>query len=57
MMHPDSVSSTVHPRAHGAPAPQLRVMARPDRHEGLMAWSLMVGVLLVWFGLMPALVT
>jgi len=32
-------------------------MAWPDRHEGLMVWSLMVGVLLVWFGLLPALVS
>ena len=55
MMHSDSVPPPVHARA--VSVPQVQAIARPDRHEGLMAWSLMVGVLLVWFGLLPALVT
>jgi hypothetical protein len=57
MTHPESVLPTGHARAHLAPAPPSPVMTGSDRHEGLMAWSLMLGVLLVWFGVLPVLVS
>ena len=55
MMHSDPAQPSVHaPTAH---VPQVHAMPRPDRHEGLTAWSLMLGILLIWFGVLPALVS
>lgn len=30
---------------------------RPDRQDGVIAWALAVGVLLLWFGVLPGLVS
>ena len=50
MTHPHSS-----PPSESQPASWTGV--RPDRQDGVIAWGLAVGVLLLWFGVLPGLVS
>lgn len=53
--HPPMTHPHSSPPAESQPGAWTGV--RPDRQDGVIAWGLAVGVLLLWFGVLPGLVS